>query len=84
MPDQLRQRIDRSAEAWIKQTFARGLELRAADRRTASRFGQGAQAVAQGRANTYSPVPFCGGGWILACVINPLVTAPLPVMTATY
>lgn len=31
VPDQLRQQIDRWAEAWIKRKFSRGLELRAAD-----------------------------------------------------
>jgi hypothetical protein len=31
VPDQLRRQIDSWAESWIKQTFARGLELRTAD-----------------------------------------------------
>ena len=31
VPTQLRQQIDRWANAWIKQKFGRGLELRAAD-----------------------------------------------------
>ena len=31
VPDQLRRQIDSCAESWIKQKFARGLELRAAD-----------------------------------------------------
>ena len=31
VPDQLRQQIERWAEAWIKRTFASALELRAAD-----------------------------------------------------